>query len=126
MKKRKLKNKISKKRNQKKKIKKRKEARRLKNIKSKRGNQKGGNQKGGKKFKKRKGGKSHTRATKNDNMSCQLNIAKVVTYQGIQMKNFMRQKKSIDRFHNLMSKKMEKKDNFNKTIEYLSSSCNSK
>ena len=58
-----------------------------------------------------------------DNASCMENIGSVMLYLGNQVNNFRRQKRSVETFSKIISKKGAKKDSFANATKYLSSSC---
>ena len=51
------------------------------------------------------------------------NIGTAMLYEGVQIANFKKQKKRIETFDKLITKKGAKKDNFGNITSYMTSSC---
>merc|ERR1711874_865215 len=63
--------------------------------------------------------KNKERQTGEDDATCLANIAADMDYEGIQIKNFNNQKKSVEDFDKLIKNKAGKKDNFQNTTAYM-------
>ena len=58
-----------------------------------------------------------------DDSTCMANIGTAMLYEGVQIANFKKQKKRIETFDKLITKKGAKKDNFGNITSYMTSSC---
>ena len=58
-----------------------------------------------------------------DDGTCMANIGTAMLYEGVQIANFKKQKKRIETFDKLITKKGAKKDNFGNITSYMTSSC---
>lgn len=68
-----------------------------------------------------KGAGKCARQTGTDDGTCLANIATAMDYEGIQIKNFEKQKNSVKRFTKFMTNKGGKKDDFGDSTSYLNS-----
>ena len=69
------------------------------------------------------GGRKCGRQSGADDSTCLANIGTVYDYIATQITNFEKQKKNVDRFKDIMTRKGGKKDNFANSTSFISSAC---